>query len=191
MLFFRNSKAQMSAPFELLVAVIIMGFVIVVGMQALEQLRVEQCKGQIQKSMQDFKSAIEESTNLGTPQNFIFAPPSCFHLETSTGRRTGGDEISVKRSTNSFLCSRLCGGTKNECVLMEYFSQEYSERVCINISPVTYFISTQTGDCPAEDDPSKYDPVDPAVAVLRGNYTSINQKETGDPFDTMCLYRRK
>lgn len=185
-----DSKGQMSAPFELLVAVIVMGFVIVVGFQALDQLRTEQCKGQIQKSMQDFKSAVEESVNLGTPRNFIFSPPYCFHLERTTGSRISGDEISLKKSANSFLCSRLCGGTKNECVLLEYFSQEYSDRVCVNINPVTYFTSANS-DCPPVPDSSKFDVLDPKDGVLRGNYSIINQKVSGDVFDTMCLYRVK
>ena len=205
MLFPFRQKGQVSAPFELLVAAIIMGFVILVGMQALDQLRTEQCKEQVSKSLQDLKIGIERTVNLGTPQNLVFAPPQCFHVERgagstctrsalTSGRGTvSGDETCLSDSSNEFLCSRLCGGTRNDCVLLDYFSQEHSDRVCVNINPTTYFVqpnSSSGSSCPPED-PDKYEVVDPKLGLPRGNYFILNQTSSGDVFSTICLYRSK
>ena len=50
MAFFKllNNKGQEEAPFELLIAVIVMGFVIVMGINAIFTLNREQCQGDIQ-----------------------------------------------------------------------------------------------------------------------------------------------
>ena len=54
-----SQKGQEAAPFELLIAVITMTFVIVVGLNAMSTLLRAQCEGKIDQNMEELKTALE------------------------------------------------------------------------------------------------------------------------------------
>jgi hypothetical protein len=53
-----NAVGQEAAPFELLIAVIVMGFVIFAGMSAMEQLWLQKCYGTTDAKLEEMKASL-------------------------------------------------------------------------------------------------------------------------------------
>ena len=182
-----NNKGQESAPFELLIAVIIMGFVIFVGMHAMGQLKTEQCEGQIEKMLEDFKTKLEITVNNRSPQNINFSLPACYSSNTET--------IEITEHGDARLCAAYCGAAKDYCLLLRYTGPAFSIRSCLNISPGTAFPGPGGSDtkCPAEledfPDASLVELRNPA-GFPEGRYLFINKTSGLDAFPTVCAYKK-
>jgi len=59
-----NQKGQAAAPFELLVAIIIMTFVIIVGTQMLNRVNEQVCINHVESEMSKFVNYLEETANM-------------------------------------------------------------------------------------------------------------------------------
>ena len=67
-----NNKGQESAPFELLISVIIMGFVIFVGLIAMNQLNEQKCINETKAKLEEMKTKIETVVTERSPQQITF-----------------------------------------------------------------------------------------------------------------------
>ncbi len=180
---FLGRKGQESAPFELLVAIIVMGFVLIVGYKAIEVFQEERCKGEIESALQDLKSHIQITTRDGFPTRFKFSIPSgCFE----------DAEVQLKAHSDKRLCSTLCGEGGDSCVALEYYSQGYARKVCVNIPLVTNFKGQSSpGECTdrSADDP-KYVLHDFFEGIPAGSYELFNVTPPNHAFPVICAYRK-
>ena len=137
-------------------AVIIMGFVIFVGMNAMEMMRIEQCRSQIEQKLENFKTALETTVTQRIVQSINFTLPSCFSSEQ--------ESINIEKHDDAKFCAAHCQFTKKTCILLQYWSTEFPIPKCLDISTGTTFLTTDY-ECPplpglTDDDPEHWQKVD-------------------------------
>jgi len=132
-------KGQIDAPFELLVAVILMGFVLVVGFQAMQKVTFDSCVQQNDKQLEDLKTALESTIN-GENSRVFFSLPECApKMSTKDGKTELVQKVSLKREGDSAICSEYCSASFNTCVLLSLYNPEFARVKCVSISPLTSF----------------------------------------------------
>ncbi len=187
-----NSRGQEEGPFELLVAVVIMGFVILIGTVALEELRVKKCESEINNLLEKFKTSIETTVNQLSPSQVVFSTPyDCFNKKY--------EKIQIKPYNDQRFCSDYCGGTTQLCNLLEYSlnspDKKLSNRKCLFISPDTVFPSqdpTLRGDCPDRSTESPaFELQDFSTEIVQGNYLLVNITPPNKDIPVVCAYLRK
>lgn len=125
-----SRKGQVSAPFELLIAVILMGFVITIGIYAMTTMEKQRCINETDKKLGELKEALETVAKAKGQFSLDFFLPRC------------GRDIRVRLGeyTDSYLCSIVCGGSRDICILLDYSAEGMPfMRKCINISTLTEF----------------------------------------------------
>lgn len=190
-----NSRGQEEAPFELLISVIIMGFVIAVGFMAMNELAKKQCQGQMDKTMQELKRTLELVSKGQGRDSFSFRMPSCYSDAKS--------RLVIESSSETKTCTDVCGGSRLDCTFIQFYgvSQQgsgYVSRICLDIPPTTDFPEESTiSGSPC--DPSKYlqgnisydvvswkeKPVQPGDYMLANEYTLMSD------YPRICVYKRK
>lgn len=135
-----SEKAQSSAPFEVLIAVIIMGFVLYMGYQAVIYLSEEQCKAGLKEQAANLKAKVQEAVN-GNSVLLNFFPPTCFQ-RTET-------EMRLTVVSSSARCSSICGKTQGECLFLTYRSGNYAYDLCFDNAP-TYTTFLTGNPCPLQ-----------------------------------------
>jgi len=176
-----NRKGQESAPFELLVAVIVMGFVIFVGLQAMDQLNKQKCFNETNAKLEEMKTKLETTVTEGSPQQIHIRMSSCFNEEEET--------IRIKDYSEPALCAEYCGAAKNLCTLLQYYysgSGAFSIRKCLSISPDTVF-PYNVGNCPEKEGTELIDFRD---EVVQGSYLLVNKTGVTSTYPTICAYRQ-
>jgi len=179
-----NQKGQESAPFELLIAVIVMTFVIMIGLQATDTLVKEQCKGQIESGLERMKTGIESVVKGKGKENVSFNLPTCFEEKRTKIR------IAIEDSAKS--CAYLCGGSQQVCTLLIYSNPQFNSIKCLYISPHTIF---PTGDpCDAEDiaGEGEYEAVDLKgdEGIKPGHYILISKFSSLSQNPIICAFRK-
>ncbi len=109
-----KKKAQVGAPFEVLIAVILMGFVLLAGSFALKNLSENTCIGNKTQDLSELKSALREVI-LGsdlTIKTISFDSKSCYNQMYET--------VKLRTYTVRSKCSAYCQGTMDSCTLLEY-----------------------------------------------------------------------
>ena len=125
-----NQKGQEAAPFELLIAVILMGFVIVIGTFAAMELEKQKGEQEINQKLEDFKEALE-SVSKGKGQ---------YSVNLVLPRYGTDQTLKMKQLSDPFRCSIYCGGSRAVCTIIEFNATGVkSMNKCINISPLTEF----------------------------------------------------
>ncbi len=124
-------RGQEEAPFQLLVAVILMTFVIIVGLNAMNEASREKCFNNTEKLLNDLKQSIEKTAIYKQPSSINFNPPGC----------TKNESFVLIKSDESRICSELCMNSSSSCILLRYKTVEITEiqDKCINISYDTQF----------------------------------------------------
>ena len=188
-----SRRGQESAPFELLIAVIVMAFVMLFGYIALDYTIKEDCKIRINKELEKMRSAIESTTNQSSLQRVVFEVPQCFK-----DSRVRLDAVRDKR-----VCSSICREGREQCVALDYFSDEFVKRVCVNIPIYTDFEGSVSGGpgtyCPDKRSETTGEPVsyeltpfsDEGVGVPNGTYVLYNKTPPGFSKPVVCAYRMK
>lgn len=135
-IFFLNKKAQASAPFEVLVAVILMGFVILAGTWALNNLSESTCLGNKRQEIGTLKESIKDvvlNSELVT-RNFTFNVKPCFNQKYET--------IAINYYSSSTRCNAFCGGGTS-CTLLEYVYKDTKKNITkVPIEPVCLELPT-------------------------------------------------
>ncbi|HLC78920.1 MAG TPA: hypothetical protein VJG83_00685 [archaeon] len=181
-----SQKGQESAPFELLIAMIVMGFVIVIGFNALDRLNGETCKGNLNQNLEQLRSGIETVVKNKSKINVSFELPNCFTEEDSKLRIIERDELAY--------CSALCGGSQAQCTVLQFSSPSYTESKCLRISSATTFPQE-----PETCDPRMLEPADgysvanwkdPERGIEIGQYTLIRQSNLFSSAPVVCAFKR-
>ncbi|GEM_PF-5792617 len=171
-----NAKGQEGAPFEVLVSVVIMSFVIVVALNAINTVGDEQCKAQIKKEASTLKAKIQDVVK-GNDSALHFFPPKCFEQENEVMK------LQVIHSEQ--LCSYYCGGTKRECLVFLYDSPKFSEILCLESASVNTTFYMDPGVCPDRDG---FVPKIFLDGIPRGTYNLVNKSGSDSAFPKICAY---
>ena len=198
MVFFRrlDRKGQESAPFELLIAVIVMGFVIIMGLNAIFVLQRESCEGDIEKQLENIKSALEIVARGEGNQTISYLMPSCFNEEESN--------LEIIERDDPQTCSFYCGGNSYNCILLSFSSPDYHSLKCLKMSNAVTFPPRNTSASPeicnilpGQDDPDLssgepyFDTIDwREGAIPQGFYTLIKEINLYTSQPMICAYLR-
>jgi len=189
----RKQKGQVDAPFELLVAIVIMGFVILAGTYAISNLSKNTCLGDKKQDMSELVSSLRDSV-LGsdlTFRNISFTTKACFSSRYET--------IKLQSYDNQQKCSSACGGGTS-CLLLEYVYDDLSKNIrtepinpiCTNLpSTVTFAVfGTHELDCGTNDGGSNagWIIVDPSVSIAPGKYRIFR---TGTGSNSIVCFLKK
>ena len=177
-----NNKGQESAPFELLISVIIMGFVIFVGLIAMNQLNEQKCINETRAKLEEMKTKIETVVAERSPQQITFLLNTCYNPKD--------EKIKIMDYDEPAFCAEYCGATKNLCTLLQYYysgindTGGQSERLCLDISPDADF-PTSGPKCPDKED---YELIDFRDEIVQGQYLLLNKTGVTSTFPTVCAY---
>ena len=176
-----NQKGQEAAPFELMVAVVLMTFVIVMGLQAIEVLNRTACEGNMLKNMEHIKTSIESVVKNKSKANTYFELPDCFNEQESSLRIIERDDITY--------CSAFCGGSQAQCTILQFSSPTFTEVKCVNISSATTFPDASTCN-PAILDGDYSVSEWKTNPILEGQYTLIREFNLYSDAPIVCVYQR-
>lgn len=137
-----NNKGQSDTVFEVLIAVILLGFVLTAGGFAMNSLSNTKCSKEIDLSLLDLKRNIEEGANSPLiSTKFTIYTPNCFGTNY---------KIKLIKSDDLRLCTSYCPGSTSSCFLLRYENdKDKASQVrynCVNISPaINFTASAQEG----------------------------------------------
>ncbi len=180
-----NRKGQESAPFELLIAVIVMGFVIFIGLNAMNILNEQKCYNEINAKLEEMKTKLEAAVTERSPQQIVFQLSTCYNPEE--------EHVSIGDESEPRICAEYCGTARNVCTLLNYFysgkssGSAFAIRKCIDISPDTVF-PYLAGNCPDRQDEELIDFRD---EIKQGTYLLVNKTAVTSTYPTICAYRMK
>ncbi len=141
---FKDKKAQVDAPFEVLVAVILMGFVILAGTYALKNLSQNICIGEKRQDLSEFKNALRDVV-LGsdlTFKNIYIKSKSCFNREHEITK--------IVTYSDPHRCSAYCQTSSQICTLIEYVYDDGKT----SVHPITPICTDLPSAVNFEDDPA-------------------------------------
>lgn len=166
-----KNKGQEEGPFELLVAVILMTFVIFIGLQAMVALRVQTCQGKAEKAMQELQTAIESAVNRNSFTQVLFDYEKCFRTSKPPGTQIFPPEVLLYKKSDPKQCRAICGGTETSCSFLRLANERFIIDKCLNIPYNTDF-----------DTPPKVsdDPTEPGACANIEGFTPINLTGKGD-----------
>jgi hypothetical protein len=186
-----NSRGQEAAPFELLIAVIIMGFVLAVGLMATGELMKKECQGKMDNTMKELKVALETVAKGQGQPTFDFDLPTCYDSQKS--------KFIIRNITDRIPCSMICGGNRLDCTVLEFFGSSattgYVTSVCLDIpATVDFPKAVEGGPC----DPSKYEIGSIKYRVISwkdepimpGTYLLVNEYGLTSDYPRVCVYQR-
>ncbi len=186
-----NKKAQVSAPFELLVAVVVMGFVILAGTYALSNLSENTCLGNKRQNFSEMISALRDVT-LGsdlTFRNVTFTTKSCFNQKY--------EKIQLNTYEDEGKCNAYCGGGTN-CLLLEYIYEDEDRMdykypippVCTHL-PSAITFETDIERC-VTDGGDEWDTINPiANDIPLGRYRIFRSNDNSQNNIKICFLKKK
>ncbi len=175
-----NFRGQEGAPFELLVAVIMMAFVLVIGWYAIDRLRTETCYNENEKMMEELKTAITHAVNYRNIKTINFKLTNC----------SKEDKVFIEDYTDPYLCQRYCLGSQEHCSILWYHSKGKNIAKCLNIATSTQFLT----DCRPEEG---FDLIDLKASRTEGipegyyRFEPAVPSAAGEETPDVCAYKRK
>lgn len=183
-------RGQSSAPFEVLVAVVIMGFVLYMALQAYQYLGKEQCKAQIKDQASSFKSSLQAAIE-GQSNLLKFFPPKCFK---------GENVMKLEVRSQKAICRAECGKEMDQCLLFIYRSADWDWELCLDQAPTfTNFLDSAQCPDPEPAHPDKFEVVDfknprdgtkPDI-IPRGIYSLQDKTGSQGGIPQICAYHQR
>ena len=167
-----KKKAQVGAPFEVLIAVILMGFVLLAGSFALKNLSENTCIGNKTQDLSELKSALREVI-LGsdlTIKTISFESKSCYNQMYET--------VKLRTYTVRSKCSAYCQGTMDNCTLLEY-TYDDGQNIKRPIQPLCMDLPTSV-DFESNPQNCGISPQNPEWKIITPNYGATTNSYT-DP----------
>jgi hypothetical protein len=190
-----NPHGQESAPFELLIAVILMGFVLFAGYQAISRLQEQTCANTINGQLENMSRNLQNvATGKGTAQ-FAFNFGECSAKINdcdnfaSLSQTTDVECVRLLDSTDPNICSSFCSSARSICTLLQYKSTTDTITKCVEISPTTNFPSDASGSqCPSRKDEGWYlQPID-ETTIQQGTYSLLKVSDLTASVPVVCAY---
>ncbi|MBI4044391.1 MAG: hypothetical protein HY392_01660 [Candidatus Diapherotrites archaeon] len=133
-----SQKAQEAAPFQLLVVVVMLGFVLVMGLFVLTHSNEQQCGEQAKKVLERTRQDLESLIKQDEIKRITIDVPQCGE---------GKKELSMRLEQNREVCSLYCIGANERCVLLVFSSETISQATCLRVPPTTQFLGvTECGN---------------------------------------------
>ena len=132
LIYIKTKKGQSDTVFEVLIAVILLGFVLVAATLAMSSLSNTKCSKSIDISLGDLKMALETASSSSLiSTDFLFDLPYCFGSSPL---------VTLSKAADAKICSVYCPGSNGKCYLLKYDNQKDKVNpvryLCVNISPV-------------------------------------------------------
>ena len=185
-----DNKAQVSSPFELLVAIIIMAFVVIIGANMLAGVNEQVCLSNIDKALTDFKLKLEDTASYRTSNKFLFSlnTNSCFNEREAI--------ITIEKYENAKKCGAICQGkTTDSCFVLVFNASDLANGArnkCLNLPVYTSFVGPD--DCSTADPSlSGFEPIIPTNSgqmLNSGTYILRNIAPAGKTYPVICTYRK-
>ena len=179
-----NFKGQEEAPFQLLVAVILMTFVIIAGLNAMNEASKQKCFHNTEKLMNDLKLAIEKTAIYQQPANVNFNPPGC----------TKEEKFVLIKSDEARICQRLCMNSSSSCLLLRYSTSDVTgiQDKCINVIHSAQFrdVEDETESCKAMDGYKGID-IELDDGFVSGVYQFLYSPTSGSGSPIICVYLKE
>jgi len=203
--FFISNKAQMSAPFELLVAVIIMTFVVIVGTQMLETSQKQVCLSSVDREITEFSLNLKEAAVNRTVTKFDFRPDNCYNENRAIS--------AIVLFNDSDACGVRCGLSGVESCFVFIFAAEdipngYRQK-CIEIPSYTTFLGQDTKCDTTSNELEGYLAINPMgdgatnfvmigntsvntnAKILAGSYIIKNVADAAKTYPDVCVFVKK
>lgn len=191
---FFQQRGQVNSPFELLVAIIIMGFVIIIGSQMIASTNDQVCLAGVEQAMTEFKLKLEDTDSFRTSNQFNFRPVSnnCYNENQSIMT------IEFIRG-NSRRCGAVCGRAVDSCFVLTYQASDVVngfKQKCLNLPVYTSFVDGSS--CPTQEQAlSGYTAINPSAvqevgpSIPSGNYVLRNVAAAGKTYPEICVYWKR
>ncbi|MDO8537667.1 MAG: hypothetical protein Q7S21_02175 [archaeon] len=190
-------KGQEEGPFELLVAVVLMTFVIFIGLQAMDALRVQTCQGKAEKAMQELQTAVESSVNRNSFTQVLFDYEKCFRPNKDVRTGTTTPEVLLYKKSDPKQCRAICGGTETTCSFLRLENEKFTIDKCLNI-PYNSDLSTENDSCTIIEGFEKinfsasgtFGRVDESIesSGIEPGYYSFVPASTTETYPVVCVY---
>lgn len=174
-----REKGQESAPFEVLIGVILMGFVLYVGFNAMDMITKNDCKNKLTQAVEDLRMKIENVSEIGIPANFDFRAPVCFKNQ----------RIKIDEFSDETICASICDTATPNCLSITVTSDETIERFCLKTALKIYF--PETYDVCQDKSNEGYTLVDLRDNIYDGHYYLVNQTPERQTYPVVCAYYRR
>ena len=182
-----EKKGQADTVFEVLIAVILLGFVLAAGTLAMSSLSNTKCSKSIDIALGDLRLALEKasgSTLLNT--DYFFDLPYCFGSQNDI-------KVTLARQANASLCNSYCPGSSGQCYLIKYDNAKDKVNpiryVCVQISPIVVLNSSEN----CKDDTLELVVADSTngVPLQNGKYVFASRNlSTQGSLPNMCIYKK-
>jgi type II secretory pathway pseudopilin PulG len=189
-----HSKGQESAPFELLIAVILMGFVLLVGYNAIQQITAQRCASITDAQLSQMAQKLENTASGKGSSQFQFSMGECAAKVqdcTQFSANASTKDIQCIRlvdSVDPLICSNYCSSARDACTLVAFDSAKISSaKKCVDISPSTVFPSTPGSQCPDRSSDG-YRLVDLKQEIKQGNYSFVKASTLTSAQPIVCAY---
>lgn len=171
-------RGQQSAPFEVLIAVILMGFVLAIGLNVTQQLSENECYQKNNLALNNFKYALEQSSS-GTNKTNL-------DLHSCDNRQV--QKLTLKTITNPNQCEAQCAGAQGACVILQLTNPAISK--CVHIAPQTNFPDV-ANNC-LEQESFRLVDLKNVDSIPSGVYqfTPANAGSIGDSTPIICAQRQ-
>jgi len=174
-----QAKGQESAPFEVLIGVILMGFVLYIGFNAMESMTRQDCENRLTRAVETFRIKLENVVELGIPANFDFRAPTCFKNQ----------RIKIDEIADEAICASTCDTATPNCLSITVTSLETTKRFCLRTALKTYF--PETYDICQDKSAEGYTLVDLRDNIYEGHYYLLNQTPERQTYPVICAYYKK
>ena len=187
-------KGQESAPFELLIAVILMGFVLLVGYNAITKLREQQCASIIDSELNELARNLENAAAGKGSSQFQFSLGDCGSKvsncdQFSTLASTEDVQcVQLVDSVDPYICSNFCSSARDACTLATFKSARYNTQTrCVDISPSTVFPSDAGNQC-LDRTADGYKLLDLTTEISQGTYSLVKASNLTAAQPIVCAY---
>lgn len=172
-----SQKAQEAVPFQLLVVIVMLGFVLVMGLYVLTRSNEQQCGEQAKKVLERTRQDLESLVKQDELKRITIDVPQCGE---------GKKELSIRLEQDRQICSLYCIGANERCVLLVFSSEEISQATCLRIPPTTQFLGVTECSKPErrpQSIPQDFEPFPVDFARTIGGLTE-NDLNAGEYFFT-------
>lgn len=181
-----SQKGQIGAPLELLVAVIIMAFVIIISSKLLYDTNRNVCKSSVDKEISSLKGMLEDTAKRDSTNKFTFyVENACFDITRAS--------TYVEKKVTKNECIANCGQPVDSCWVLKFDSKEKTDGIfvqtCLEVPIYTRFFTKD--ECELE---IGYSAVNPRERIPFGQYLIRNNIasayiETDDAINVCMLYK--
>ncbi|GEM_PF-3547136 len=146
-----SSRGQEAAPFELLVGVVMMAFVLAIGFVVITGSQKAQCEQQAKDLVERLRSEFESLFKNESSKHLSVESPSCFSEKSS---------IEIRGQKDREVCALFCSGSNERCTLIMFSTETFSEIGCLRVPQDILFKEPENCEnTPQDSVPFNFEPV--------------------------------